>query len=63
MTTSARQLMQWIDKKVFVRFENIEVPCTVLDVRQVWNRTDVFIQADGGKGQQWISTERVVKYQ
>lgn len=49
---------QIIGKIVTVRFESIEIPCRITDVKSSYGKTRYEIQPLHGKGTQWIEISR-----
>jgi hypothetical protein len=52
-----------LGQSVLVRMENLEIPCTVLDVKSSWGKVRLQVTPLNGNGSQWIELERVVKKQ
>jgi hypothetical protein len=50
-----------IGARVMVRFEDVEVACTVENVKTTYGRTRLLVKPLRGKGSQWIETPRVTE--
>jgi hypothetical protein len=57
---TARQLAPAIGAEVLVRFESVNIACTVVDAKNSWGQVRLLIQPVAGKGQQWIELGRLV---
>lgn len=53
-------MQEKIGMKVLVAFEKLQVPCKIIDTRQVWGRVDYEVEPIGGKYKQWVSEGRVM---
>ena len=58
---NVKQLSQAIGHTVLVDtgMGDIRVHAIVKDVRKVWNRIDLLVAPESGKGEAWVSLERV----
>lgn len=55
MTNTAK----YLNRKGTVDADGFIVNVDVIDVRQAFGRTDLLIEANGAKGQKWVSKEKV----
>lgn len=55
---NAKQMAIGIGKRVNYRVNGMLFEVKIMDVRTVWNRTDILIQpVSGGSGMKWVSFE------
>lgn len=59
--TTAREMIPALGATVLVRFEQLQILCTVLDVKNAWGKPRLLITPDSrnSTGQQWVELERV----
>lgn len=56
---TAREMLPAIGQTVEVRFEELSVLCTVLDVKTAYGRPRLLIKPLTGTGSQWVELSRV----
>jgi hypothetical protein len=59
--TTALEMIPAIGATVLVRFEQLQILCTVLNVKNSWGKPRLLITPDSrnSTGQQWVELERV----
>lgn len=50
---------RYVDHHGELTLGELTIPVLILDVRHVWNRTDLRITPRYGTGQQWVAADRV----
>lgn len=53
-------LIKFRGKQGFLGLGKLDVPITVVDSRQAFGRIDLLVQPVNGRGQQWVSADKVV---
>jgi hypothetical protein len=56
---TATEMNSVIGKIGMLRTEDFRIEVEIVDVRQVWNRTDYRVTPTHGIGNKWVSAERV----
>lgn len=60
---NVRELSKAIGARVLVSFDvsggSVGVYCVVEDVRKVWDRIDLMVRPESGKGSAWVSLTRI----
>ncbi len=56
---TANQMLPAVGASVEVRFEELTIQATVLDVKHVWGKARLLIAPVAGAGQQWIELSRL----
>ena len=59
MNMTARQMLPAIGSTVSVRFEQIQVVCNVVDVKQAYGTVRVQVVPTAGAGSQWVELPRL----
>lgn len=58
---TVREMVPAVGAQVFVQFEQVEVLCTVVDVKNTFNRVRLEVTPELGNGSQWVELPRVVR--
>jgi len=60
--STVRKMLPAMGATVLVRFESLQILCTVLDVKNSWGKPRLLITPDSNKssGQQWVEMDRVI---
>lgn len=56
---TANEMIPAVGVRVDVRFEDLRVTCTVVDVKTSWGKPRLLIEPVSGSGQQWVELGRV----
>lgn len=56
---TAKEMVNTIGKTGTLRVEELQIEVEILDIRNVWNRTDFLVSPISGQGEKWVSGERV----
>lgn len=59
MSTSKELTAKYVRRAFFVRFEQIEVCCYVIDAKTAWGNDSVLVAPLSGRSEQWVSTSRL----
>lgn len=57
---TAREMLPAIGAPILVRFEDITIRCTVVNVKQSYGRARLLVKPTAGTGEQWVELPRVV---
>jgi hypothetical protein len=49
-----------VGQAVLVRCENLQVRCSVIDVKNSYGRPRLLVRPENGTGEQWVELSRVV---
>lgn len=59
MTMTATEMIPAVGEPVRVRFEDLWIDATVVDVKNVWGKARLLIRPVAGQGQQWVELGRL----
>jgi hypothetical protein len=59
---TVRELTPAIGERIYVRFEQLTIDCTVVDAKNSWGQVRLLIQPVTGTGQQWVEMGRINRY-
>jgi hypothetical protein len=59
MAATALDMIPAIGARVLVRFETLQIECTVVNVKNSWGQPRLLIQPVAGNGEQWVELGRV----
>lgn len=57
--TTALEMLPAIGAKVRVRFESMQIDCTVKNVKNSWGQPRLLVSPVAGTGEQWVEMGRV----
>lgn len=55
---TALSMQPALGRRIYVRMEDLQVACTVVDVKQSYGRVRILVKPEAGFGQQWVEMPR-----